>query len=57
LERSFQQAVCFSAEASHHLKTPIAVLAASIEEILTDSNTPAKQQGRARYFASSDPSP
>src|SRR5947209_3083809 len=47
LQRSFKQSVRFSAEASHHLKTPISVLRAGIEEILTDTETPAKQQTRA----------
>lgn len=47
LQRSFEQAVRFSAEASHHLKTPISVLRAGIEEILTDPDTPEKQQTRA----------
>src|SRR5438552_1067803 len=47
LQRSFEQSVRFSAEASHHLKTPISVLRAGIEEILTDPETPAKQQTRA----------
>jgi signal transduction histidine kinase len=47
LQRSFQQSVRFSAEASHHLKTPISVLRAGVEEILTDPDTPAKQQTRA----------
>ena len=47
LERSFEQSVRFSADASHHLKTPISVLRAGIEEILTDPDTPEKQQARA----------
>jgi signal transduction histidine kinase len=47
LQRSFEQSVRFSAEASHHLKTPISVLRAGIEEILTDPDTPEKQQQRA----------
>jgi signal transduction histidine kinase len=47
LQRSFEQSVRFSAEASHHLKTPISVLRAGIEEILTDPETPPKQQSRA----------
>jgi signal transduction histidine kinase len=47
LQRSFEQSVRFSAEASHHLKTPISVLRVGIEEILTDPETPAKQQARA----------
>jgi len=47
LQRSFEQSARFSAEASHHLKTPISVLRAGIEEILTDPETPAKQQTRA----------
>src|SRR2546423_15409469 len=46
LQRSFEQSVRFSAEASHHLKTPISILRAGIEEILTDQDTPAKQQMR-----------
>jgi signal transduction histidine kinase len=47
LQRSFEQSVRFSAEASHHLKTPLSVLRAGIEEILTDRDTPTKQQARA----------
>lgn len=47
LQNSFEQSVRFSAEASHHLKTPISVLRAGVEEILTDPETPAKQQTRA----------
>ena len=47
LQRSFEQCVRFSSEASHHLKTPISVLRAGIEEILTDPATPPKQQNRA----------
>jgi signal transduction histidine kinase len=47
LQASFEQSVRFSAEASHHLKTPISVLRAGIEEILTDPDTPEKQQARA----------
>ncbi|HWM25293.1 MAG TPA: ATP-binding protein [Chthoniobacterales bacterium] len=47
LQSSFEQSVRFSAEASHHLKTPISVLRAGIEEILTDPETPEKQEKRA----------
>ena len=47
LQRSFEQSVRFSADASHHLKTPVAVLRAGIEEILTDPETSPKQQARA----------
>jgi signal transduction histidine kinase len=47
LERSFQQSVRFSADASHHLKTPLAVLRAGIEEILVDPASSEKQQTRA----------
>jgi signal transduction histidine kinase len=47
LQRSFEQSVRFSADASHHLKTPISVLRAGIEEILTDADTPEKHQKRA----------
>jgi signal transduction histidine kinase len=46
LQRSFEQSVRFSAEASHHLKTPLAVLRAGIEEMLIDSTTTAQQQDR-----------
>lgn len=47
LQRSFEQSVRFSAKASHHLKTPISVLRAGIEEFLTDPETPEKEQARA----------
>ncbi len=47
LQRSFEQSARFSADASHHLKTPLSVLRAGIEEILTDPDTPEKQQARA----------
>ena len=47
LQGSFEQSVRFSAEASHHLKTPISVLRAGIEEMLSDPDTPEKQQERA----------
>ena len=33
LQRSFEQSARFSADASHHLKTPIAILRADVEEI------------------------
>jgi signal transduction histidine kinase len=47
LERSFEQSVRFSADASHHLKTPIAVLRAGVEEILADVNCSESTQARA----------
>jgi signal transduction histidine kinase len=47
LQRSFEQSMRFSAEASHHLKTPLSVLRAGVEEILVDPTTPAKQQNGA----------
>jgi signal transduction histidine kinase len=44
LQRSFEQSARFSADASHHLKTPIAVLRAGIEEIMADPEcSPATQ--------------
>ncbi len=43
LQRSFEQSVRFSADASHHLKTPIAVMRAGIEEILMESDNPRTQ--------------
>jgi signal transduction histidine kinase len=36
LQRSLEQSVRFSADASHHLKTPISVLRAGAEEIIAD---------------------
>jgi signal transduction histidine kinase len=47
LQRTFEQSARFSAEASHHLRTPLSVLRAGIEEILTDPEAPEKQQERA----------
>jgi two-component system, OmpR family, heavy metal sensor histidine kinase CusS len=47
LQRSFEQSVRFSADASHHLKTPIAVLRAGVEEILADSTCSETTQARA----------
>jgi signal transduction histidine kinase len=47
LQRSFEQSVRFSADASHHLKTPIAVLRAGVEEILADVNCSESTQARA----------
>ena len=47
LQRSFEQSVRFSADASHHLKTPIAVLRAGVEEILVDVNCSESTQARA----------
>ncbi len=47
LQRSFEQATRFSADASHHLKTPLAVLRAGIEEVLVDPAASPEQQKRA----------
>ena len=47
LQRSFEQSARFSADASHHLKTPIAVLRAGVEEILADVNCSEGTQGAA----------
>ena len=47
LQRSFEQSVRFSADASHHLKTPIAVLRAGVEEILADAKCRESTQERA----------
>jgi signal transduction histidine kinase len=49
LQRSFEQSARFSADASHHLKTPIAILRAGVEEIVADvecsESTRARSEG------------
>jgi len=47
LQRSFEQCARFSADASHHLKTPIAVLRAGVEEILADEHCSTTAQATA----------
>lgn len=47
LQRSFEQSMRFSADASHHLKTPIAVLRAGVEEILADTECGVRTQATA----------
>jgi len=44
LQSSFQQSARFSADASHHLKTPITVLRAGVEDILADPECSANTQ-------------
>ena len=46
LQGSFEQAARFSADASHQLKTPIAVLRAGIDEILEKDGMPPEQRER-----------
>jgi signal transduction histidine kinase len=47
LQRSFEQSARFSADASHHLKTPIAILRAGVEEIVADANCSESTQAKA----------
>ncbi len=47
LQRSFEQSIRFSADASHHLKTPISVLRAGVEEILADNECSTRTQATA----------
>jgi signal transduction histidine kinase len=47
LQRSLEQSVRFSADASHHLKTPIAVIRAGVEEILADAECSPQTQATA----------
>ena len=46
LQGSFEQAARFSADASHQLKTPIAILRAGIDEIVEDSGMSSEQRER-----------
>lgn len=46
LHGSFEQAARFSADASHQLKTPIAILRAGIDEILEEGGLPPEQRDR-----------
>ncbi len=50
LQRSFEQSIRFSADASHHLKTPLAVMRAGVEELLTDPKATTTQQERANVL-------
>ena len=47
LQRSFEQSARFSADASHHLKTPIAILRAGVEEIVADIECSESIRARA----------
>lgn len=47
LQRSLEQATRFSADASHHLKTPISVLRAGVEEIVSDAECSPHTQATA----------
>jgi signal transduction histidine kinase len=47
LQRSFEQSARFSADASHHLKTPIAILRAGVEEIVADIECSESTRARA----------
>jgi signal transduction histidine kinase len=46
LQGSFEQAARFSADASHQLKTPVAILRAGIDEILDEPGLPANLRER-----------
>ena len=46
LQRSFEQAARFSADASHQLKTPIAILRAGIEEVVDEPGVSHDQHTR-----------
>src|SRR5262245_39296451 len=50
LQRSFEQSARFSADASHHLKTRIAILRADFEENLADVNCSESTQERAEVL-------
>lgn len=44
LERSFHQATRFSADASHELKTPVAIMKGTLERALADSHEGSREQ-------------
>ena len=53
LQRSFEQSARFSADASHHLKAPIAILRADVEEIVADVELQRKHTSARRRTATS----
>ena len=51
LERSFRQAVRFSADASHELKTPLTVLQANLEQAVQEARPGSDEQRRYAVLA------
>ena len=57
LERSFNQATRFSADAAHELKTPLTILQGHLETALQEAPDNSEQQRALRFALGGNPAP